>query len=187
MTRIGMVFLLLLVLTLPVMADEPQMVGDEAQAHKVFVRARAGLGALGLTIPREIPLKFRTRDELMVENNGTGGRTIELDGFYRPYNPEEVWIVSGLPYGRTLGAMAHELTHAWQTTESPMQDRKLQEGFAMWVEYKVLVADGFPSLASRLTRSSDPDYGGGLRYLLEVEQKKGTAGVLEIARTKTSI
>lgn len=38
-----------------------------------------------------------------------------------------------------------------------------------------------------LTRSPDPDYGDGLRYLLEVERQQGTVAVIQLARTQTRI
>ena len=165
----------------------PDSVTSEGEALSLYARARQDLVGMGLKIPREIPLKYRTRDEVLVENNSTGGRAIDIEGFYRPYNPEEIWIVSGLSQPRTIGAMAHELTHAWQSTESPLQDRKLKEGFARWVQYKVLVAEGHGRFAAGLRRDADPDYGGGLRALLEIEERQGTPAVIEVARRKTAI
>jgi hypothetical protein len=162
-------------------------VTDDKQADELFKKARQVLGSLGLTVPREILLKLRTRDELMVENNSHGGRTLELNGFYQPYNPETIWVVSGLSEEETIAVMAHELTHAWQSTNAPQQDRKLSEGFARWSEYHVLLAQGHPDLAERLTRDSDPDYGGGLRFLLDLEKRQGTPAVMEYAKTQTKI
>lgn len=163
------------------------IVSSENEALSIYGHARDELAAMGLTIPRNVPLMYRTRDELMVENNGSGGRAIELDGFYRAYNPEEIWVVSGLPRDRTLGVMAHELTHAWQTTNCPLQDRKLHEGFACWIQYKILLRDRYEEQASRLTQVRDDDYGGGLRALLDVEKRQGVEAVMEIARTRRDI
>lgn len=162
-------------------------VTEEAQAEALFKKAREVLASLGLTVPREILLKLRTRDELMVENNTSGGRTLELNGFYRAYNPESIWMVSGLSETETIGVLAHELTHAWQSTNAPLQDRKLTEGFARWAEYHVLQAINQPGEAERLTRDRDPDYGGGLRFLLQLEKEKGAPAVMEFARTQTRI
>jgi hypothetical protein len=177
----------MLLLTVAALPGWASSVTDEAVAEKLFVRARGILSGVGLTVPREILLKLRTRDELMVEKNGNGGRTIEANGFYRAYNPESIWIVSGLSEEETIGVLAHELTHAWQSTEAPQQDRKLTEGFARWAEYKVFTAIGATGQAESLTRSPDPDYGGGLRYLLELERRQGAAAVIQFARTQTRI
>lgn len=171
----------------PLYALDNSPVTTEAAANALFARARQDLAALSLTIPRDILLNFRTRDELMVENNANGGLTMELDGFYRPYNPETIWIVSGLPALHTLSVMAHELTHAWQSTNSPMQDRKLKEGFAVWVQYHVLISENGAQEAERLTTWKDEDYGGGLRALLEIEKREGMAAVIETARKATKI
>jgi len=177
-------FLLLLTLAAGAWAAP---VSDDAAAEQLFKKARGLLGGVGLTVPREILLFLRTRDELMVENNSTGGLAIELNGFYRAYNPESIWVVSGLSEEETLGVMAHELAHAWQSTESPLQDRKLKEGFARWAEYHVLMAIGASEQAQMLARSPDPDYGDGLRYLLELERTQGAAAVLQLARKETRI
>ncbi|NDD29803.1 MAG: hypothetical protein EB084_16215 [Proteobacteria bacterium] len=163
------------------------VISSEEAANAVLARARAGMRAVGLTLPRDIPLKFRTRDELNTENNANGGRTNELDGFYRPYNPEEIWLVSGLSVPRTLGVLAHELTHAWQSENAPQQDRKLQEGFATWVQYHVLLNEGYASEAAVLTRYGDDDYRGGLLALLALERERQMSGVVEFARTASRL
>lgn len=166
-------------------ADQP--VTQEEDALRLFGQAKRAIAAIGLTLARDLPLKFRTRDEVSVENNGSGGRTMELDGFYRPYNPEEIWVVSGLSAARTLGVMAHEMTHCWQSDNAPLQDRKLKEGFARWVQYHVLLHEGYTSAAYALTRSGDDDYLGGLLALLAVEKQKGVKGVIDLARTAQRI
>lgn len=164
-----------------------QPITSEADALALFAQAKRDLVALGLPLSRDLPLKFRTRDEVSVENNGNGGRTMEIDGFYRPYNPEEIWVVSGLSAARTLGVMAHEMTHCWQSDNAPLQDRKLKEGFAQWVQYHVLLNEGYTSAAYLLTRSGDDDYLGGLLALLEVEKQRGVKRVIELARTASRI
>lgn len=181
-------FWLLLAAATAALAIPPdQPVTREEDALALFAQAKRDLAALGLPLARDIPLKFRTRDEVSVENNGNGGRTMELDGFYRPYNPEEIWVVSGLSAARTLGVMAHEMTHCWQSDNAPLQDRKLKEGFARWVQYHVLLNEGYTSAAYALTRFGDDDYLGGLLALLAVEQQKGVKGVIELARTASRI
>lgn len=162
-------------------SDPPVTREEDAQA--LFGRARRGLAALGLAVSRDILLKLRTPDELNVENAGNGGRALEVEGFYRPYNPESIWVVCGMSTSRTLGVLAHELTHAWQSDNAPLQDRKLKEGFARWVQYHVLRNEGFVAEALALTRSGDDDYRGGLLALLEIEKQRQVRGVIELART----
>jgi hypothetical protein len=159
-------------------------VTEESEAVALLARARKCLAGLGIVVERDILLKLRTRAELEIENNSQGGRTIELNGFYQPYNPECIWVASGTSEMETLATLSHELTHAWQSTHAPQQDRKLAEGFARWCEYHVLRDAGEPEMASALRRSADPDYGGGLRFLLELERSQGFHAVVEYATTK---
>ncbi|HEY3997604.1 MAG TPA: basic secretory protein-like protein [Candidatus Xenobia bacterium] len=163
------------------------VITDDAAAQALFKQAYAIMAEMGLKIDRDILLNFRTRDELNTENAGHGGRTLELNGFYRAYNPESVWVVSGLTKSETIGVMVHELTHAWQSTESPQQDRKLTEGFARWVEYHTYLKIGDADTARTIQEDPDPDYGGGLRYLLDLEKKQGIPAVVQFARTQRDI
>ena len=162
-------------------------VTEEAEGQALLLKARQALAPLGMQVDREILVKLRTRDELQVENTTRHGRTLELNGFYIPYNPESIWVVSNLSEPELLGTLAHELTHAWQSTEAPQQDRKLCEGFARWCEYHVLQAAGHSARAAGLLRDPDPDYGGGLRFLVNLEAAQGAAAVIEYARTRSRI
>lgn len=171
---------LILLLSAPASAEVVQ--GDEDGAVW-FQRTREIVAKLGLTVPRDILLKVRPRDEVQVQYISGGGLSINVGGYYQAYNPETIWIVSGQSPNMTMASMAHELTHAWQSTEAPLQDRTVSEGFARWVEYKLLVAVGEQRRADALAASADPDYGEGLRLFLEVERRGGVEAVMKAART----
>lgn len=156
--------------------------GDEDGAVW-FQRTREIVAKLGVTVPREILLKVRPADEVQVQYISGGGRSIEVGGYYQPYNPETIWVVAGQAPNETMACLAHELAHAWQSTEAPLQDRTVVEGFARWVEYKLLLAVGEEARARGLASSPDPDYGEGLRLFLEVERRSGVSGVIQAART----
>ena len=162
-----------------------QISDDAAQA--IFARAKVFDASLGVGTDRDVALMVRTRDELVVENNTHGGRTLEINGFYRAYNVESIWICSGLSDDEIFGTCCHELAHAWQSTECPQQDRKLTEGFARWVEWKAMKSIGNEDMASRLMNDRDPDYGGGLRFLAHLERREGAAAVIQYAKTETRI
>lgn len=57
------------------------------------------------------------------------------------------------------------------------------EGFARWVEFKLLVELGEEARAGGFASSPDPDNGEGLRLFLEVERRGGVPEVLKAART----
>ena len=179
-------FLVVLFLIIPMGASAGNLmdpVDDQEEAESAFLRVRGILSGFGITVDREILLLLRSRDEVQVHFVSTGGRAIEVGGFYRPFAPESIWVVSGRPRGLLMGDLAHELAHAWQSTNSPLQDRKIKEGFAMWCQYKTLVSLGREDMARQYARLKDPDYGGGLRMFLKIEEEKGLAGVIEFART----
>jgi hypothetical protein len=163
------------------------IIKSQEQGENCFKQARTLLSSLGVTVPRNILLKVRSKDEVQVQYISTGGRAILVGGYYQPYDPETIWIIINQPRDKTIGDMAHELAHAWQSTNCPLQDRTLVEGFAMWCEYKVLVGMGHKRYAEHLAQSPDPDYGEGLRLFLKVEAKRGASGVIEFAKKNTKV
>lgn len=157
-------------------------VTTQEQGEECFKEARRLLTSLGLTIPRQILLRVRPQDEVQTHLANAGGRTVKVGGYYQPYGPEQIWIVAGQSKNQTISDMTHELAHAWQSTECPLQDRTIKEGFAVWCEYKILVMLGEKAMAHELTLRADPDYGGGLRLFLKVEKEGGVPAVLEYAK-----
>lgn len=169
-------------------AEEPKSkiqtdsITTQEQGDECFAEARKLLTSLGITIPRQILLKVRPQDEVQTHLANAGGRTVKVGGYYQPYGPEQIWIVAGQTRNQTISDMTHELAHAWQSTECPLQDRTIKEGFAVWCEYKILIMLGEKVLAKQLTLREDPDYGGGLRLFLKVEKEGGIPAVLEYAK-----
>ncbi|MHC9539620.1 MAG: hypothetical protein AB9903_08870 [Vulcanimicrobiota bacterium] len=161
------------------------VIKDDADGLPCFQEARRLLASIGVTIPREILLKVRPREEVQVQYISTGGRSIQVGGYYQPCDPEQIWIIAGQSRIGTIADMAHELAHAWQSTYAPSQDRTITEGFAMWCEYKVLFLLGAKEKAASLLRLDDEDYGKGLKLFLSIESKSGSSGVIEYAKTAT--
>ena len=176
---------LLLVISTAGILFSSDIIEDDAQGAAAFAEARALLSSLGVSVDREILLKVRPREEVQVHYCSTSGRGISVGGYYQPYDPETIWIISGQKKTDTIGDMVHELTHAWQSTNAPLQDPMISEGFAMWCEVKVLLMLGDKSKALQCMSITDPDYGGGLRMYLDIEKKGGIPAVLEYARTAT--
>jgi len=164
-------------------------VSGQAEALKLYAEIQAFIkGTLGgIAITPWPPVQAVDKDELQTRFS-EGGRSMNVGGFYRPYNPEMIYILSYEPKLDAGAVLAHEYTHAWQTRNCPQQDRALVEGFASWVEYKYLVSKGERAKAEQLKRKSDPDYGASLVKLLELEKKLGTpAKLIEWVRTAKKI
>ena len=132
------------------------------------------------------PVRICDDDELQTKFQ-EGGRAMRVIGFYHPYNPEQIYILSFEPLIDAGATLAHEFTHAWQSRHSVSQDRALKEGFACWVEYHYLLSLGETNRAYALTQHDDPDYGASLRQLLEIEKRQGKSAVIQLGRTGTKL
>ncbi len=183
MRLLPQLFLLLLLACAPALASTGGAVQGDEDGAALFARTRDLVARLGVTVPRDILLKVRPREEVQVHYLSGGGRTISVGGYYQPFDPETIWIVAGQSPSATMASMAHELAHAWQSTNSPLQDRTITEGFARWVEYRLLLRVGEEGRALALAGSPDPDYGAGLRLFLDLDRQGGPTAVLKAART----
>ena len=126
------------------------------------------------------------KDEIQTKFTSSG-RSMEVAGFYQPYNPERILVLSGMSPERCAATIVHEYTHAWQSRNCPSQDRALTEGFASWIEYRYLMAQGRRHEALQLTRRRDSDYGESLVKLLKLEKELGVAGVVAFAKKETKL
>ena len=110
-----------------------------------------------------------------------------LLGFYvRTGGKPMIYVEAGLTRGLLLGTLAHELGHAWHAEQmgaaAGALDLLFSEGFAEWVAYTTLLARGFRTLAARARERQDA-YGRGLNRFVAIEQGRGRAAVLQIARS----
>lgn len=160
---------------------------NQAQAEKLYNKVVGFVdGLLGEKVKPLPPVRICDDDELQTRFK-EGGRSIDVIGFYNPYNPEQIYILSYEPLIDAGATLAHEFTHAWQSRHAVQQDRALQEGFACWVEYHYLQSLGESTRAYNLTLHNDPDYGASLRQLLAIEKKQGKAAVIKLGRTGSKL
>lgn len=123
------------------------------------------------------PIQLVDLDEMQTKMN-EGGRAVAVLAFYRPYNPEMVYVLTGETELETMHHLVHELTHAWQSRACVQQDRALKEGFASWVQYQYLLSRGAQDEAEHVLHHSDPDYGPPCQQLLKRSQALGRAAFL---------
>jgi hypothetical protein len=111
-----------------------------------------------------------------------GPQDQHLLGFFQRVNTnQDIYIERLLPETLFRAVAAHELAHAWQSTNSPSsQPIQIVEGFAEWAAYHILLAQGQQSEAEHLTKRNDL-YGQGLHYFINVEKSGGVLGVLQRA------
>ena len=154
----------------------------QQQAETLYKEVRTFVDTLlGGQMDRVPEVRVVDKDEIQTRK---GGRAVQVTGFYRAYNPEMVYVLSGHTAKELGPTIAHEYTHAWQSRNCPSQDRTLKEGFAVWVEYQYLLAKGERNEASSLLDTGRPDYDEGLQKCLEVEKKQGRKGLLKFVTTQ---
>jgi hypothetical protein len=169
------------------------MVQSDTSAAAVYADALRGFAQVAGPL-REVPRfevvsrlhmgEVRRRYEqvgLMGEPTTSAGHHV-LGFFVRSHGRSVVYVERALPQGLLLGTFAHEFGHAWQAERAPdLRDPLLCEGFAEWVAYSVLAANGLRAMATRAARRDDL-YGRGLRHYLGIERASGRAGVLAVAQ-----
>jgi hypothetical protein len=109
------------------------------------------------------------------------GMEVGLYKFEQTYH--HIYMINDLAVDDFLGTVAHEFAHAWQTENCPPnQNIVIKEGFADWVAYKVLQMDGAINASNNIFYRVDPVYGKGFKIILQVEDQRGLAGVLEYVK-----
>jgi hypothetical protein len=101
-------------------------------------------------------------------------------GFYHfAGDHHEIYMMTDMDRDECLATTCHEMVHAWQTEMCPRdQDVVVREGFARWVEYKMLDKIGAYYRARNLAETADPVYGVGFKKMQELEDKLGEMGVV---------
>lgn len=160
-----------------------------AQGEECLSAARDILAGYGLKVDRKIPVEVCSPEVFQGHHTLiSGGTGSDIGGYYQAYAPESIWILTGYNREYAIGVIAHELAHAWQSTEAPAkQEKTLKEGFATWCQYKTLMTLGAKSYAKNLFYLSDTDYSRGLRIFLEIEAKNGIQGVINYAAKATTL
>lgn len=103
--------------------------------------------------------------------------------FMRAGRKRFVYLQENLPRILFIQVAAHEFAHAWQGENCPsMSDPLLREGFAEWAAYRVLLAFDAKKKAAQMLARRDL-YGQGLQRVVEIEQQRGVAGLLQYCRT----
>lgn len=109
-------------------------------------------------------------------------RETPLLGLWEDGAEKKMWVVKGLPLSQFQAVVAHEYAHAWHSSRPTSPNRELLEGFACWVERKVLLELYWDHAAKVLEESQEEFYGPGLRKCLAWERHLGEKGLLRAMR-----
>jgi hypothetical protein len=161
------------------------IINTTQQLQEIFVKAKNIVAnQLGILVKTHVCVQLVSAeklDELTGKDNPYTGNTVGACS--QGVNITTISIMEGRATDEVTATLAHEYAHAWQHENCPRQAPVLLEGFARWVEYKVLKFEGFDLLAENYLNTRDPWYGLGLRKMLELEDKVGVKGCIEYMKT----
>ncbi len=181
MKYFALIFFVLLISLSAVQAQSP-IVNTEADGKACVVEAKKVLSWLGIKIDRDIYIRVEPLEYLQTHSSGerSGDRTF---AFYQAHSPEAIWIPKGYSKDILIPSCVHELVHAWQTTNCPLQDRAVSEGLACWAEMRACLFMKRPDLAGRaMNGSGDPIERKVIQRMMEIDKKDGPEAVLNYAK-----
>lgn len=183
-TKIFLIIIILLSLNLSFGENYNRTVNDISEAEELLNIAKNYLQTnFGMIISGKINLQVVSASKLDELYHGIY-RGSEIGLYQQDFGGHHIYIMQGLSRDKCLSTIAHEYTHAWQHENCPLnQDIRLKEGFARWIEVKILRLDGAYQLALDIERSLDPVYGYGLKILIKIEESQGERAVINYVKT----
>lgn len=155
-------------------------IDTEAEIQALYLDVQRYVSKLtGKKVDSPPPIRLVQRDEMETRYAESASRMISVHAFYRAYNPEIIYVLSGHSASDLGPTLAHEYTHAWQSRHCPQQDRQVTEGFATWVGYKYAKSKRYGWKVREIKSFDDHDYGDGLDHCLKIEKKSGIKGLLK--------
>jgi hypothetical protein len=172
-------------------------VNELAKAEKLLIEVRDQLACSGINLSTDIQLALVDRDELLKHTAGTArhplGATLYRSDLTRSgdhvYRDFRVLVLSGLPEAQLKEVLAHELMHVWMMSHT--DDRHaaaVSEGSCQFAAYLVLCADQSEQgryYLEQLLTNDDPIYGEGLRQVMLIVEREGTAGWLDYLKNES--
>ena len=137
---------------------------------------------MGIRIKHDIKYSLQDKDFLKTKSKNTHDDLNAL--FYRKGDDYNIYVLYGLRGKDLIGAIAHEITHAWQA-ENCGNNLQLEnlEGFAQWVAYHTLLYFGYEQFAKNMRLGSSV-YANGLRKMLEIEKHRGSRAVFDYIKSR---
>jgi hypothetical protein len=90
-----------------------------------------------------------------------------------------IYVMTGLVKYKFCAIIAHELMHAFLYEKKLfIQNQFFREAMARWIEYRILIFYGMKEQALKLLEIREPEKGGKLNKLLELEEKVGGKGLI---------
>lgn len=151
--------------------------------HKTAIMSQSEANDILMTVSKLIKQMFSMyvnhASELHLVDRNTiekisGGLSHKTLGVFKSIGDDfDIYLEYGLPKSVTTGVLAHEYAHAWQSENCPHNQSKLVvEGFAMWVEYRILERLSYSKEMKQIKKRNDI-YGNGFQKIKEYERRYG--------------
>lgn len=165
-----------------------ETVNDTYKAKEILAEMKEYLrDNFGLVIEAPIIIELYSGNEFSLK--GKRRKTKGVLGQYHyenlpgKYMAHMIYISTGLEKRRFRAILAHEMTHAFLREAQLMNcDRYLREGFARWIEYKILLEMGLEKEAEKILDIKTWKYGKAVEKIFRLEKKVGTKGVIEVLK-----
>ena len=167
---------------------EPERIVNDKESAKICVdNAKSALSQLGIKIDRDILIRVEKLEDLKMEYARTSPG-YNVFAFYNAHSPEALWLPKGYKVSTLTPFVAHELVHAWQTTNCPLQPHAIHEGFAQWAGMKTCEITNRTDLIRHFLIYGDDDKATKMiQYFIQLEKKGGYKAVLDYAKTATKL
>ncbi|MDQ7824771.1 MAG: M1 family aminopeptidase [Candidatus Eremiobacteraeota bacterium] len=169
-------------------AESPRVISTQSDFDAVMAETRRLLAAY-FGISYKLPVQGFLVTGTKLDELYAGAYRGAQVGLYRyKGSGHEIYVMKEMDRDKTIATAAHELTHAWQVEACPSdQDLVVREGFARWVEYKILEKTGAYAEARSLAEHADPVYGVGFKKMLEWEDAWGERELPRKVQTMKSL
>ena len=166
--------------------DWNKIINDEAEAKILYQKAVDYVKQMKMDVGRDIYMRFEEPEHVKVHASNGGRSGENVFAFYRPMGPELIFMPKGATAIDFYTAAVHELTHAWNSSNCPPQDRSVNEGLSKWMEFMSCMAVGNRSKAGRILYESsvrDPIEYKVVQHLMERYKKGGIDSVKQYVKT----
>jgi len=168
--------------------SENDRIEDHIKAKKLQSEVEEYLTEkFNLKLEQPVFLEFYSGEQLSIK-----GLLMELSGTQGGYHFEKfgasgqfhtIFMRKGLPRNKFKSILAHEVAHAFLREKTLVPtDRYLREGFARWIEYKILLDMGETEEAEKLKNIKNWKHGKAIEKVLKLEAKVGVKGVMDVFR-----
>ncbi len=166
--------------------DWNKIINDEAEAKILYQKAVDYIKQMKMDVGRDIYMRFEEPEHIKVHASNGGRSGENVFAFYRPMGPELIFMPKGATAIDFYTAAVHELTHAWNSSNCPPQDRSVNEGLSKWMEFMSCMALGNRRKAGRILYESsvrDPIEYKVVQHLMELYKKGGIDSVKQYVKT----